>query len=64
MTNTTFRRASALQHAVALSLAAVVTAVVLQGLLGLAGSDHAAQLAQQKQTTPQARTTGLVAPQV
>lgn len=64
MTTTSFRRNSPLQHAVAFGLAALVTTVVLQGLLGVAGNDQAAQLAQQMQASPHARTAVLVAPQV
>jgi hypothetical protein len=51
------------QQALSLGLAALVTAAVLQGLLGLAGADQAAQLAQRQQATPQAIAQVLVAPQ-
>ncbi len=51
------------QHALSLGLAALVTAGVLQGVLGLAGADHAAQLAQRQQAVPQAIAQVLVAPQ-
>mgnify|MGYP002134470882 CR=1 FL=1 len=46
-----------------LGLAVLVTAGVLSGVLGLAGADHAAQLAQRQQATPQAIAQVLVAPQ-
>ena len=49
-------------HALSLGLAALVTAGVLQGLLGLAGADHAAPLAQRQQAAPQALAQVLVAP--
>lgn len=42
------------QQALALGLAAVVTAGMLSGLLGLAQGDQAAQLAQQMRAVPQA----------
>jgi len=47
------------QQALSLGLAAVVTAGVLAGLLGLAGGDQAAALAQQMQHAPQAIATVL-----
>jgi hypothetical protein len=50
-------------HVLSLGLAALVTAGVLSGVLGLAGADHAAQLAQRQQAAPQAITPVLVAPQ-
>jgi hypothetical protein len=50
-------------HALSLGLAALITAGVLQGVLGLAGADHAAQLAQRQQAVPQAIAQVLVAPQ-
>lgn len=49
------------QHALLLGLAALVTAGVLQGVLGLAGADHAAQLAQRQQAAPQAIAQVLLA---
>ena len=42
------------QQALALGLAALVTAGVLSGLLGLSHGDQAAHLAQQVQAAPQA----------
>ena len=51
------------QQAVAFGLAALVTAGVLAGLQGLAGADHAAQLAQRHMNVPQAIAQVLVAPQ-
>ena len=51
-------------HAVSLGLAAVVTAALLHGMLGLAGADHSALLAQRQQATPQAIAQVLVAPQM
>ena len=51
------------QQALSLGLATLVTVAVLNGLLGLAGADHAAQLAQRLQATPQAIAQVLVAPQ-
>jgi hypothetical protein len=42
------------QQALALGLSALVTAGILAGLLGLAGSDNAALLAQQRQQRQQA----------
>jgi hydroxymethylglutaryl-CoA reductase len=44
------------QQALALGLSALITAGVLSGLLGLAGQDAAALLAQQQQRSPQAVT--------
>ena len=44
-------------------LAALVTASVLSGVMGLADADHAAQLAQRQQAAPQAIAQVLVAPQ-
>ena len=52
------------QRVVALALAALVTAAVLQGLLGLAGADHSALLAQHQQATPQQMAKALVAPTI
>ncbi len=43
------------QHALSLGLAALVTAGVLNAMLGLAGADHAAHLDQQAQQAQQAR---------
>ncbi|MES2715172.1 MAG: hypothetical protein V4795_05375 [Pseudomonadota bacterium] len=51
------------QQALSLGLAAVVTAALLSGVLGLAGADQAAQLAQRLQAAPQAIAQQLVAPQ-
>ena len=42
------------QQALALGLAAVITAGMLSGLLGLAHGDQAARLAQQMQAAPHA----------
>jgi hypothetical protein len=50
------------QRALSLGLAALVTAGVLSGVSGLADADHAAQLAQHQQATPQAIAQVLVAP--
>lgn len=41
-------QSAARQHFLALGLSALVTAGVLSGLLGLAGNDSSAQLAQQR----------------
>ena len=41
-------QSAARQHLLALGLSALVTASVLSGLLGLAGNDSSAQLAQQR----------------
>jgi hypothetical protein len=49
------------QHALSLGLAALVTAGALQAVLGLAGADHAAQLAQRQQAVPQAIAQVLLA---
>ncbi|TXH44200.1 MAG: hypothetical protein E6Q92_04485 [Burkholderiaceae bacterium] len=51
------------QRALSLGLAALVTAGVLSGVMGLADADHAAQLAQRQQAAPQAIAQVLVAPQ-
>lgn len=56
-------QASLPQQAMAFGLAALVTAGVLSGLLGLARADHAAQLAQRQQAVPQTIAQMLVAPQ-
>jgi hydroxymethylglutaryl-CoA reductase len=48
------------QQALALGLSALITAGVLSGLLGLAGHDAAALLAQQQQPVPQAVTASQV----
>ena len=48
------------QQALSLGLAAVVTAGVLAGLLGLAGADQAALMAQQQLHAPQAIATVLL----
>ena len=53
MTHPTLQQAFR-QQALALGLAAMVTAGVLSGLLGLAQGDQAAQLAQQMQAAPHA----------
>ena len=51
------------QQVLSLGLAAVITAVVLTGLLGEAGGDRAALLAQlQRPATPHAIASVLVAP--
>jgi hydroxymethylglutaryl-CoA reductase len=50
------------QHLLALGLSALVTAGVLAGLLGLAGSDSAAQLAQQRLQRQQAVAPPAVSP--
>lgn len=50
------------QHLLALGLSALVTAGVLSGLLGLAGSDSAPQLAQQRQQRQQAVAPAAVSP--
>ena len=50
------------QQALALSLAAMVTFVVLAGVLGEAGGDRSTELAQQLRPVPQAIATTLVAP--
>lgn len=63
MTTARTLQASLSQQALSLGLAAVLTAGVLAGLLGLAGSDASAQLAQRLQATPQAIASVLVAPQ-
>jgi hypothetical protein len=55
-------QASLSQQALSLGLAALVTAGVLAALLGEAGGDQAAQLAQQMQPVPQAIATVLVTP--
>jgi hypothetical protein len=52
------------QHALALGLAALVTFGVLTGVVGEAGSDRAAELAQQARSVPQAVVTTLVEPRV
>ncbi len=54
--------ASLPQQAVSLALAALLTAAVLQGLLGLASADHSALLAQRLQATPQTIAQVLVTP--
>ena len=54
MTTARHLQASLPQQALSLGLAALVTAGVLSGLLGWAGSDQGAQLAQRLQATPQA----------
>ena len=63
MTTTRQLQASRSQQALSLGLAALVTAGVLSGLLGLAAADQSAQLAQRLQATPQAIAQVLVAPQ-
>jgi hypothetical protein len=63
MTTPRALQTTATQHALSLGLAVLVTAGVLSGVLGLAGADHAAQLAQRQQATPQAIAQVLVAPQ-
>ena len=50
------------QQVLSLGLAALVTAGVLSGLLGLAANDHAALQALRLQATPQAIAAVLVAP--
>lgn len=62
MTSPRTLQASLPQQAVAFGLAALVTAGVLSGLLGLAGADQSALLAQRLQATPQAIAQVLVAP--
>lgn len=52
------------QHALALGLAALVTFGVLSGVVGEAGSDRAAELAQQARSVPQVVVTTLVEPRV
>jgi hypothetical protein len=51
------------QHALALTLAAVVTFGVLAGLVGEAGGERATELAQQLRPLPHAIASALVAPQ-
>jgi len=63
MTSPRHLQASLPQQALSFGLAAVLTAGVLGGLLGLAGADQSAQLAQRLQATPQAIAQVLVAPQ-
>lgn len=53
-----------IQRALALSLAGLVTAGMLQGVLSLAGAEHRAQLVQRQQAVPQAIVQVLVAPQL
>ena len=55
-------QATARQHLLALGLSAVVTAGVLAGLLGLAGSDSTAVLAQQRLQRQQAVAPAAVSP--
>jgi hypothetical protein len=63
MTTPRALQTSLTQQALALSLAAVVTFGVLAGVLGVAGADQAAQMAQQLQHAPQAIATVLMVPQ-
>ena len=62
MTHTPMQ-AAAPQQALALGLAGMVTAAVLWGLLGLAQTDQAAQMAQHVQPLRQAVTAPPLGPQ-
>ena len=55
-------QATARQHLLSLGLSVVVTAGVLAGLFGLAGSDSAALLAQQRLQRQQAVAPAAVSP--
>ncbi len=55
-------QATVRHHVLALGLSALVTAGVLSSLLGLAGSDSAAQLAQQRLQRQQAMAPAAVSP--
>jgi len=63
MTSPRHLQASLPQQGLSLALAALVTVAVLQGLLGLAGADQSALLAQRQHATPQAIAQQLVVPQ-
>ncbi len=52
------------QQALALGLAGLVTAGMLQAVLSLAGADHTAQLVQRQQAATHAIAQVLVAPQL
>jgi len=60
MTSPRSLQASLSQQAIAFGLAAMVTAGVLSGLLGLAGADQSALLAQRLQAAPQAASQAAV----